>query len=337
MRNDWFMLIALVATTTGCTSGGFSGGHTVAQQQAPQQAQFAAAQQQPGFTQRVASTLSSVVPGMGDKEAKSAASNEVSKHDPISLSFKSGPPNAELYLSMARLSDQGGNVAHARSMYQKALEMEPNHRDSLLGLARLEDREGQMPVALKIYQHAASVYPRDAKVLNDLALCYARTGKIADSAALLNQVTQLEPQKKLYRNNFAKVLIELNQIEAAISHLAVVHDPATVQYNMGVLMHQRGRSQEAVQFLMAASHINPQLEEAKTLLAQINGQNTQIANSSNSPVDDGVLPTPIATTPAVGQPYPATHAPTQPIYQEMPAETAQVPVSKSPEMLPPVR
>ncbi|NOY42019.1 MAG: tetratricopeptide repeat protein [Planctomycetes bacterium] len=340
MRSYWYFFLTYVAVTTGCTSGGFPGGSTVAQQSFRQQAPMASMQtagpKTPGFTQRVASSISSVIPGMGTKAETPEPPS--TKLDPISLGFASGPPNAELYMSMAELSDRGGNADHARSMYQKSLSIEPNHRDALLGLARLEDRQGRMNDALRIYQQAAVAHPRDAKVLNDLALCYARTGQFAASAELLNQASLIQPQKKLYRNNFAKVLIEMNRVDEAISQLAVVHPPAIVQYNVGVLLNERGRTGEAVRFLTAATHIDPQLQAASTLLAQISGSANQLAQTPNPAANDNILPTPMMpATQTATLPYPTTNAPAQPAYQAMPAETAQVPVSEMPVLLPPVR
>ena len=337
MRITWYVILALVTIATGCTAGGgFSTGYSVAQQGHPQQAQLAARQQetsqQPSFTQRVTDSIASVVPGMGkqDPPAPQAASPQL---DPISLGFKSGPMTADLYLSMAQLSDRGGNLDHARSMYEKALAIDPKHRDSLLGLARLEDREGRMQQALQVYQQAATAHPRDAKVLNDLALCYARTGQMTASADLLNQATILDPGKGLYRNNFAKVLIELNEIDAAISQLSVVHPPAVVQYNMGVLLNERERKDEALHFLTAATHIDPQLQQASALLAELQGgAETQVASGSN----DGILPTPMISQ-SVGMPYPSTNAPSQPAYQTLPSETAKAPVGAVPTSLPAVR
>ncbi len=335
-------LIVWAFLAIGCAGPGFSGVPWVGQR--PQQSQLAgvppappAPQQTPGFTRRMANA---VIPGFS-KETPSAYPNKVSsaqqKADPISLGFESGPPSAALYLSMAQLSDRGGNVEHARSMYQRALSIEPNHLESLLGLARLEDREGRLNEALRIYQQAAAAYPQNAQVLNDLGLCHARMGQLPVSLQLLGQATQLQPQKQLYRNNIAKVLIELNRIDEAASHQAAVHPPAVAQYNMGVLLHQRGRTEEAVRFLTAATHIDPQLQAAGALLSQITSRSTRIVGTGQSVPNDGVLPTPL-TSPASGQPYPTTGAlSAAPSMQTLPAETAQVPVGHSPVLLPPVR
>ena len=65
------------------------------------------------------------------------------------------------------------------------------------------------------------------------------------------------------------MLIELNRIDEALAHQNAVHPPAVAQYNVGLLLHEKKRTAEAVRFLTAATHIDPQLEAAGTLLSQI--------------------------------------------------------------------
>jgi len=333
VRKHCFFTSTLLAAFAGCAGPGFMG---TAQQ--PQQ-NWHASQPTPGFTQRA---MDAIIPG--SPKAPSPANPNVArlaqqKLDPISLGFKSGPPSAELHLSMARLSDQGGKIDEARGLYQKALSLEPTNLKALLGLARLEDREGRMDEALRNYQLAAGANPQNAQVLNDLALCHARLGQLPVSFHLLKQATQYQPQKPLYRNNIAKVLIEMNRIDEAMNHQAAVHPPAVAQYNVGLLLHQRGRTAEAIRFLTAATHIDPQLEAAGTLLSRINNQTTRLVGSGMSAPNDGILPTPMtAPAAAPGQPYPTTGAMASgPVMQTMPSETAQVPVGHAPTLLPPVR
>ncbi len=349
MRKQWWTVGALIAAA-GCAGTGFPGTQHFAQNSGPQnlgqQSQLAAslpqgpaATQNASWTQRITSKFvpgSAPQPTQQNQTAAAAQANR-QKLDPISLGFAAGPPNAELYLSMAQLSDRGGNTQHARTMYQRTIAMEPDNLDALLGLARLEDRQGNLDEALKIYHQAAMAHSENAMALNDLALCFARKGNLNASLQLLDQAVRLQPQKPLYRNNIAKVLTELKRIDDAVSHLAAVHPPAIAQYNMGVLLHQRNRTEEAVRFLTAATHIDPQLQPAKDLLAEVSGGSTTLA------ANDPVLPTPMQQpgyAPASGAqtPYPSTGITSnRPLPQSMPGETAQVPVGNSPVLLPPVR
>jgi len=336
VRIHWFFSWMLLASLAGCAGPGSFGTARTAEQ--PQQTQFAS-QPTPGFTQRM---IDAIVPGPPKTTPQlhsGILQPDQQKLDPISLGYKSGPPNAKLYLSMAQLSDRSGKADEARDMYQKTLSLEPTNLKALLGLARLEDREGRMDEALRNYQLAAGAYPQNAQVLNDLALCHARIGQLPVALHLLKQAAQYQPQKPLYRNNIAKVLIEMNRIDEALSHQSTVHPPAVAQYNVGLLLYQRGRTAEAVHFLTAATHIDPQLQAPYTLLSQINNHTTRVVDSSVSAPNDSILPTPM--TPPVtasGQSYPTTGAMAEgPVMRTMPAETAQVPVGHAPTLLPPVR
>jgi len=204
--------------------------------------------------------------------------------DPISLEFASGPPNAKFYVSMAKISDKGGNAQQAKLLYQKAETLEPNYLPALLGLARLEDRQGHLDQAIQVYQKAITAHPQDTTALNDLAICYARKNQLETSLDLLEQAVRLKPDKPLYRNNIAKVLTELNRPEEALVHLAVVHPPAIAHYNLGVLLAQRGRKEEATRYLAMATDIDPKMQAARLLLGQLN------SNSSLAPVQLAARP-----------------------------------------------
>ena len=285
MRRKSFALLALLGGAVGCTSPGGWGGYGARMAQNPQSppphaAMYAgatpgappiAAAQPPSWSDKVlgALTTNPFVKAQSSVTQTSVASAPNPQYDPIALGFKSGPPNAKLYTSMAELADHGGNTEQARQLYQRALSVEANQIDALLGLARLEDREGNLDAALRTYQQAAAAHPNNPQALNDLALCFARKGQLPTSAQLLEQVVQLQPSKALYRNNLAKVLVELNAVDKAVACQTPLHGPAAANYNVGVLLMQRGRNEEAKARLTTASQIDPSLEAARTLMSEL--------------------------------------------------------------------
>ncbi len=334
MRKHRILGCLLSMSVLGCAGSGFPGGgaHLAGQSPAGQLAAMpngtvTSLQQPVSWTQRVTNVLK---PKSANRPSGYSQTAGNSKLDPIALGFASGPPNADLYLSMAKLSDQGGNTPHARSMYMRALTIDPKNLSGMLALARLEDREGQLDAALHYYKQAVQTHPQSAKALNDLSLCFARRSQLAEALPPLEQAIRLQPTKPLYRNNIAKVLIELNQVNVALQHQLAVHPTAVAQYNIGVLLHQRGRDAEAVQFLAGANQADPTLVAASTLLAQLTNNTQEFVRSAAT--NNSVLPTPQTS------PYPTTGAVSvTPTVQTVPAETARVPVGYSPAALPPVR
>lgn len=329
---------ALVVAVTGCAVPGIPGvpyrmagkpqGSTQIAKKAPP-----AKAAGPSWTEK----FTAMIPGSKSSASKKTMPSVTPdrSNDPISIGYPTGPPTAELFLSMAHLSDRGGNIDHARSMYRQALALQSDNLEALLGLARLEDREGRLGEALKLYQQAAAAHPQNAKALNDLGLCYARSGQFPASVRSLDQAVRLQPEKALYRNNIAKVLTQVDRVDEALAHLSKVHQPAIAQYNMGVLLEQRGKTVQAIHFLTAASHIDPQLQPAHALLAELRG------GVPAATTNDSVLPTPMGHTNhgqsmAVGPRY-SSPTTSQQQAQPFPAETAQVPQGYSPVTLPPIR
>ena len=109
----------------------------------------------------------------------------------------------------------------------------------------MEDRQSNLPLAESLYQQAVTANPQNAAALNDLGLCLAREGKLEPSLQVLEQAVQLQPDKSLYRNNAATVLVEMRQDQRALAHLAAVHNPAEANFNLGQLLVDRGRPADA--------------------------------------------------------------------------------------------
>ena len=290
MRKFSFTMLALAGMSVGCTATGPktaelapSSGFGFGKQEPTALAQAlgseqAGAIQQVSFTEKVTTALTTN-PFASKSQAPEAT-------EPLVQAGFSDPvePTPELFVSMAEMADRGGSPEQGRQFYGRALSIQKNHLGALLGLAHLEDREGNLDEALRIYHQAAGAHPNSPTALNDLGLCFARRGDLQTSLRVLDQCVRLEPGKALYRNNAAKVLIEMNMIEPAIAHMAAVNPPAVAQYNVGVLLKDRGRTSEAVKHLSIAANMDPQLQQARNLLAEIQGRpQSQVCRQPVSP------------------------------------------------------
>ncbi|MBA4104912.1 MAG: hypothetical protein C0485_04060 [Pirellula sp.] len=332
MRKIWFANCMLAVAALGCTSTkgpGATGGLT-STGGAPGAPGAVVTAEPTGWTGKFVASMKEYSPDMfGDKKAAKAAPTPSTDapFDP-----KSATP--ELHVALAQMSHRNGQVVQARQHYQKALAMDPQHLDALLGAARMEDREGRLDVAQMLYQRAAKAHPKNATAQNDLALCYARRGDLPAAARILDQAIRIEPRKALYRNNAAKVLVEMNQMKPAMDHLAAVHTPAVANYNMAVLLNDRGLGDEAVPFLWQAISLDPTIQPAHEMLAQLTaplmqqGERSIVAQQQpNAPpttayANDSILPTPEAVAAVPNEQWIAPTSATQP--------------SSAPVLLPPV-
>ena len=224
----------------------------------------------------IGSALKSGMAKVGDALIPSPSVKEAP--DPTSLAIKANP-SPELYLSMATVAEESGNVAGARSHYQQALELAPERFDVILQYARFRDRHKEWAEATALYQRAARSSPNEPSVFNDLGLCFARRNMLPQSLSALERAIQLAPDRRLYRNNIATVLVEMGNVDAAFGHLKAVHDEAVAYYNLGYLMLQKGESGAASRLFSEALAKNPSLVEARIWLRKLesNGAGPQNA------------------------------------------------------------
>ena len=133
----------------------------------------------------------------------------------------------------------------------------------------MEDRQSNLPFAENLYQQAVTANPQNAAALNDLGLCLAREGKLEPSLQVLEQAIHLQPDKSLYRNNAATVLVEMRQDQRALAHLAAVHNPAEANFNLGQLLVDRGRPADAATYFQTALQLNPGMQQATDAIAKL--------------------------------------------------------------------
>jgi tetratricopeptide (TPR) repeat protein len=256
----------------------------------------------------VAMSETPIARGMGFGAAKKSIElqdSSLQASDSISLSTPTGPPSPQLFITMAEVAERQGNVAQSRTQLQQALSMWPGNVDVLRAAARLEDRQGQLPLAEILYRQVVAQNLQDAAAHNDLGLCLARQGKLEESVQEIEQAIHLQPDKPLYRNNVATVLIELRQDQKALAHLSAVHGLAEANYNLGQLMVQRGRQQEALVYFQVALAQNPSLRQAETSIAMLQRNGVGAHSPAAMAAQPGVAPYGSQPAPQVASPQPA--------------------------------
>lgn len=243
---------------------------------------------------------------------------ETSAYDPVSLSSKAPKPDAEMYVSMARVQESGGNMQAAEQMFQQALQidnkhvpalvglgqmrfrqqkhqeafaifnqvrqLDPNNLEAILGQAHFHDTRENMPEASRLYSEATQKHPNVARTWNDLGLCLARQRRLGESQQALQKAVQLDAGNVLYRNNLATVLVELRRPDEALAHLQQAHGPAAGHYNLGFLLHRRGEDQAAAEQFQYALRVDPSFEAAKLWLDKINSGNSVPQRAGRPPL-----------------------------------------------------
>jgi Flp pilus assembly protein TadD len=195
--------------------------------------------------------------------AQAPAVQLASATDPTSLACKAPKTGPDLNVATARVYEKNGDFAGAAEQYDKALKADPNYLPALLGYAALHDHQKQYPDADTLYQEAIKQHPKDAAVYNDRGLSYQARGQLDEASRYFAKAIQLQPDKPLYRNNMAIVLVAMHRHDEALKELMAVHGPAVANYNLAILLHRKGLDQEAQYHFAQAAQIDPSMVAAK--------------------------------------------------------------------------
>jgi Tfp pilus assembly protein PilF len=204
--------------------------------------------------------------GSGTRSAMVATAD-----DPLSLNKKAPPPGADLYVSTAHAYEATHNFASAKDQYERALKVDPAYLPALLGYAHLLDTQKEFTDADQYYAVAAKKHGDMAAVFNDWGMSQQRRGHLDESAKLLTKATKLQPDKKLYRNNLAMVLVVMHRPQEAYRQLVAIESPAVAHYNLGALLHRAGDDQMAAYHFVEASKLDPSWPQARRWAEQLGG------------------------------------------------------------------
>lgn len=217
-------------------------------------------------------TMSSKIGGYFKSSADKAKSLVTPKADePVDplLSKSSSKPTPEFHVALAQLHERTEKMEEAEAEYKKALKLKANDRDAMVGYAHLKDRQNELNDAISLYKAAAAKHPKDAAIFNDLGLCYHRRGLMRESAQALYKAVELKPDRALYRNNLATVLVEQGDIDGALTQLKAVHGSSAAHYNLGFLLHRKGDNDAALTQFQLALAENPTMPQAHAMIARL--------------------------------------------------------------------
>ncbi len=200
---------------------------------------------------------------------------------------KKKKPSANLHLSYARLQEERGDPGRAREEYEKVLAENRKSVDAQLGLARIDYLAGRTVEAEAHFKEALRLQPKSAVVQAAAGQFYAEEGRLAEATLHLNEAVRLAPDDKTTRYHLAVALAKSGEIEQSLPHFTQSVGAAAAQYNIGVILHEKGDLLGSERHLMLALGQDPNLEDAKTWLSDVRREKEAQLADANSPGSAG--------------------------------------------------
>jgi superkiller protein 3 len=92
---------------------------------------------------------------------------------------------------------------------------------------------------------------------------------LADAEATFRTGIERDPDKTICRVNYGLMLARHDRLDDAVAQLRMALSPAEVNYNLGSVMEQMGRREQAKAYYQKALELDPRLSDAKERLAAL--------------------------------------------------------------------
>jgi predicted Zn-dependent protease len=172
-----------------------------------------------------------------------------------------------------RLRERAFRMADAEADYQRALELDPGHRDARLRLAELLLDQARATEALPHFERLSRVRKDDPAVVIGLARCRFALGQVEEATKLLDDLLARHPKLPDALRERGKVALAGGDTDKALVHLrrAEAAAPYDVQtaYQLAKCLKLLGKEEEAKQQLARLERLQADGVRVAKLATQI--------------------------------------------------------------------
>lgn len=202
------------------------------------------------------------------------ALTELGQLDEAALHFERSlavEPTAEIHSDLGFVLDRQGRSEEAVENYRKAIALDPDSASAHFNLAVSLLRRDELDEAEVQYREALRVKPT-AETHNGLGFVLSKQGRIDEAIAQFKEAVVANPKYTAAYNNLAGNLIKQGKLDEAASYYqtSLNEKPSAALHNqLGLVLAQLGRTDEAMQQFREALTMNPGHADARRNLEAI--------------------------------------------------------------------
>jgi tetratricopeptide (TPR) repeat protein len=159
----------------------------------------------------------------------------------------------------------------ARKFYQEAIKLDPGSIEAHRGLSRVYVDLGDFARAQETLRKAQAKFPKESIFWFEQAQLHNRKKEFSEAAKSLHRALEIDPENRMYITTLGLTMARNGMADQAVTVLARSMGPAGAHYNVARMLLHLQRHDEAAFHLRRAVQTNPNLEEARRLLAQLEG------------------------------------------------------------------
>lgn len=196
------------------------------------------------------------------------------------------PENAWGHFMLGLAAWKSGESDRALSAFDRALELDPNHRKSMYNSSRVLLEKGRAQEALERIEQALSQEPMSTEGLRLLGRAKYQLGKVDEAIEAYRRALATDDRDVWSMNNLGLIYIEQERSSEALAPLAravqLRSNAPVFQNNLGVALERSGYPVAAAKAYEAAIQVDSSYTKASVALARVTGGEQQ---PESEPVD----------------------------------------------------
>jgi tetratricopeptide (TPR) repeat protein len=157
----------------------------------------------------------------------------------------------------------------AKKAYQQAIDQDPKCLDAYRGIAQIHAADGEQERAVSVFKSALKLNPNDAPMWFELGMHYSRLKEWNQAVEALTRAATIDPENRQYANMVGFCLARAGQYQESLVYFTRVVGEAKARYNIARMMLHMGQTDQGKMQLELALQLEPNLSEAKGLMAQL--------------------------------------------------------------------
>ena len=191
-----------------------------------------------------------------------------------------GKPSQQLMLAHGQFMEQQGQATEARESYEKVLRKDSHSIEAMVGLARLDSLAGRTEDAEKKLKEAERLAPKSPVVQAAYGQFYADRKDYPEALARFQQALRDAPENQSIRTQYAQTLARAGNFDQSLAQFTQAVGEPAAYYNLGLILHEQGRDEEAEEQFVEALTRNPKLTQAQVWLDSLRDERERVTQAS---------------------------------------------------------
>ncbi len=170
----------------------------------------------------------------------------------------------------------------ARKIYQEILVYDNKNLQAYRGLGRVYVAQRDFVRAKATLQKAMELHPKSAQLYADISVISSKQNDFTGAIEKLNKAREMEPENQEFLRMLSVNLVCDGQVDLGVEMMARARGKEAAHYYVARILDRKNQPAEAKRHAQLALDANPNFNDARTLLTELNQRGNQARASPSA-------------------------------------------------------